>query len=48
MLFTYPYLATQIASFSDIEEEDVDYQNIPASAKYVHALLIKNGHILDN
>jgi hypothetical protein len=45
MLFTYPYLATQVSSFSDIEKEDVDYQNIPASANYIQALLAKNGHL---
>ena len=47
MVFTYPYLASQIGSFSDIEEEDVDYQNIPASAKYIQAILMKNGHLLN-
>ena len=45
MVYTYPYLATQMASFSDIEEKDVDYQNIPESAKYIRALLTKNGQL---
>lgn len=41
MVFTYPYLATQLPSYSDIVGSDVSYDNIQASALYVRAFLHK-------
>lgn len=39
MVFTYPYLATQIPSYSDIQRTDVSYENIEASRAFVKNLL---------
>jgi len=41
MVFTYPYLATQLPSYSDIEKKDVVYENIRASASFVQTFLEK-------
>jgi hypothetical protein len=39
MVFTYPYLATQAPSYSDIKQEDVSYENIERSRAFVKDLL---------
>jgi hypothetical protein len=39
MVFTYPYLATQIPSYSDIQLADVSYQNIEASRAFIQNIL---------
>lgn len=39
MVFTYPYLATQIPSYSDIEHKDVEYENIGRSRAFVQKIL---------
>ena len=39
MVFTYPYLATQASSYSDIKQEDVSYENIERSRAFVKDLL---------
>jgi hypothetical protein len=39
MMFTYPYLATQLPSYSDIMKEDVEYQNIARSQAFVKEIL---------
>jgi hypothetical protein len=39
MLFTYPYLATQLPSYSDIEHKDVAYENIARSHAFVKEIL---------
>lgn len=42
MSFTFPFLATQVASYSDITKRDVNYENIIASGNYVaHTLRYK-------
>jgi hypothetical protein len=42
MVYTYPYLATQIASYSDLAKTNVDYTNIQLSrsfvANHIHSL----------
>jgi len=43
--YTYPYLATQVASFSDIKKEDTNYQNILASNTFVTYTLKEEGLI---
>jgi hypothetical protein len=35
MVFTWPFMATQLPSFSDIAEKDVDYDHITTSMKFV-------------
>ena len=35
MVYTYPYLATQIPSYSDLQKTDVDYDNIRRSRSFV-------------
>jgi hypothetical protein len=35
MVYTYPYLATQIPSYSDLQEADVNYDNIRTSRSFV-------------
>jgi len=35
MVYTYPYLATQIPSYSDLQKADVDYDNIHRSRSFV-------------
>lgn len=35
MVFTYPYLATQVPSYSDISKFDVSYDNIEKSREFV-------------
>jgi hypothetical protein len=35
MVFTYPYLATQLPSYSDIQKADVSYENIEKSRAFV-------------
>jgi len=35
MVFTYPYLATQLPSYSDISKKDVSYWNIKKSQEFV-------------
>jgi hypothetical protein len=35
MVYTYPYLATQIPSYSDLQKDDVDYVNIRRSRSFV-------------
>jgi hypothetical protein len=35
MVYTYPYLATQIPSYSDLQKADVDYDNIRRSRSFV-------------
>ena len=39
MVFTYPYLATQLPSYSDIEKKDVAYDNIQKSMNHVRAIV---------
>ena len=39
MVFTYPYLATQIPSYSDIEHIDVAYTNIGRSQAFVQKIV---------
>lgn len=39
MLFTYPYFATQLPSYSDIMKENVDYENIEKSRAFVQDIL---------
>jgi len=39
MVFTYPYLATQLPSYSDIEGLDVNYDNIQRSSEHVRVFL---------
>jgi len=39
MVFTYPYLATQIPSYSDIQKADVSYENIERSRTFVRSAL---------
>lgn len=39
MVFTYPYLATQLPSYSDIQKTDVSYENIQRSQRFVSAEL---------
>jgi hypothetical protein len=39
MVFTYPYLATQASSYSDIKQQDVSYENIERSRAFVKDLL---------
>lgn len=39
MVFTYPYLATQIPSYSDIMGRDVEYENIEKSRAFVQNVL---------
>lgn len=39
LVFTYPYLATQASSYSDIKKEDVSYDNIERSRAFVKNLL---------
>ena len=39
MVFTYPYLATQLPSYSDIEKKDVAYDNIMKSMNHVRAIV---------
>jgi hypothetical protein len=39
MVFTYPYLATQASSYSDIKQEDVSYENIERSRAFVQNLI---------
>jgi hypothetical protein len=43
MLFTYPYLATQLPSYSDIEKKDVVYDNIVKSMNHVRSIM-QGGH----
>lgn len=43
MAFTFPFLATQVASFSDISKKDVNYDNIVVSRNYVAHILRKQG-----
>ena len=38
-VFTYPYLATQLPSYSDIEHKDVNYDNILRSQAFVKDIL---------
>jgi hypothetical protein len=35
MVYTYPYLATQIPSYSDLVKANVDYDNIRSSRSFV-------------
>lgn len=35
LVYTYPYLATQIPSYSDLQKADVDYDNIRRSRSFV-------------
>jgi hypothetical protein len=39
LVFTYPYLATQSPSYSDIQQKDVSYENIERSRAFVKNLL---------
>jgi hypothetical protein len=39
MVFTYPYLATQLPSYSDIAKLDVSYENIEKSRAFVQNIL---------
>lgn len=39
MVFTYPYIATQLASYSDIQKTDVSYDNIEKSRKFVKSFV---------
>lgn len=39
MVFTYPYLATQLPSYSDILKQDVSYDNIRRSQEFVTSVL---------
>ena len=39
MVFTYPYLATQLPSYSDIEKKDVGYNNILKSMNHVRSIV---------
>ncbi len=39
MVFTYPYLATQLPSYSDIMNQDVAYDNIAKSQAFVKEIL---------
>lgn len=39
MVFTYPYLATQLPSYSDIEKKDVVYENILKSMNRVKSIV---------
>jgi hypothetical protein len=47
MAFTWPFLATQLPSFSDIEEKDVNYEHIMISMKFVKWTLAK-AHFIDS
>jgi len=39
MVFTYPYLAIQLPSYSDIEKKDVVYDNITRSMNHVRSVV---------
>jgi GR25 family glycosyltransferase involved in LPS biosynthesis len=39
LVFTYPYLAAQAASYSDIQQKDVSYENIERSRAFVKNLV---------
>lgn len=39
MVFTYPYVATQLPSYSDILKQDVSYDNIRRSQEFVTSVL---------
>jgi len=39
MLFTYPYLATQIPSYSDLQKTNVSYENIKASMNFIASIV---------
>jgi GR25 family glycosyltransferase involved in LPS biosynthesis len=39
MVFTYPYLATQIPSYSNISNQDIEYTNIAKSQAFVREIL---------
>lgn len=41
MVFTYPYLATQLPSYSDIENKDTAYGNIDVSRTFVKKIVEK-------
>lgn len=43
MAFTFPFIATQVASFSDITKKDVNYDNIIQSRNYVAHVLREKG-----
>jgi len=43
MVFTWPFLATQVESYSDIEEKDVNYDNIIHSNNFIISKLQDNG-----
>ena len=45
MAFTYPYLATQLPSFSDIEKKDVYYEHILNSAGFVKHVLTRDHYL---
>jgi len=45
MAFTYPYLATQLPSFSDIENKDVSYSHILNSMGFVKHVLTRDHYL---
>lgn len=50
MVFTYPYLATQLESYSDIQNTNVSYANIVKSQEFIKNLVETSGktYLYDN
>jgi hypothetical protein len=45
MLFTYPYLATQLPTYSDIEKKEVEYELIARSSSHTRAVLALHNYL---
>ena len=45
MVYTFPFLATQVTSYSDISKKDADYDNISMSSRFITYTLKEEGFL---